>query len=174
MTNTKKLLGLGLAIAAIIVLLPVRDALAQPSPVPPSKPAFEVATIKLAAPNAVPQNQAVRVSPTRLSIANMSLSWLIYTAYGDCGLNTSLRVTGGRDSINGRAFAIEGLSSGPVTQRQQPLMLQTLLEEQFGLKLLHNEETQNLIPLLVSVIAHPWARWRDWHVFGDAVAFLKA
>jgi len=149
MTNTKKLLGLGLAIAAIIVLLPVRDALAQPSPVPPSKPAFEVATIKLAAPNAVPQNQAVRVSPPRLSIANMSLSWLIYTAYGDGGFNTSMRVTGGPDWVNRTAFAIEGLSSGPVTQRQQRLMLQTLLEERFGLKLLHNEETHDVLGLVV-------------------------
>ena len=149
MTNTKKLLGLGLAIAATIVLLPVRDALAQPSPVPPSKPAFEVATIKLAAPNAVPQNQAVRVSPTRLSIANMSLSWLIYTAYGDGGFNTSMRVTGGPDWVNRTAFAIEGLSSGPVTQRLQRLMLQTLLEERFGLKLLHKEETHDVLGLVV-------------------------
>jgi hypothetical protein len=80
MTPIKKLLGLGTVTAATIVLLPVRDVPAQTTPpVPPSKPAFEVATIKLAAPNAVSKNQAVRVSPTRLSIEGMSLSWLIYT-----------------------------------------------------------------------------------------------
>jgi len=36
------------------------------------------------------------------------------------------------------------------------------------------DSRNRLIPLLVSVIARPWARWRDWHVFGDAVPFLKA
>jgi len=150
MTHTKKLLGLGIATATTIVLLPVRDVLAQTTPpVPPVKPAFEVATIKLAAPNAVPKNQAVRVSPTRLSIASMSLSSLIYTAYGDGGFNTSMRVTGGPDWVNRTAFAIEGLSSGPVTQRQQRLMLQPLLEERFGLKLLHKEETNDVLGLVV-------------------------
>jgi uncharacterized protein (TIGR03435 family) len=79
----------------------------------------------------------------------MSLSWLIYTAYGDGGFNTSMRVTGGPDWVNRTAFAIEGLSSGPVTQRQQRLMLQTLLEERFGLKLLHNEETHDVLGLVV-------------------------
>ena len=150
MTHTKKFLGLGIATATTIVLLTVPDVLAQSTPpVAPSQPAFEVATIKLADPNAVPKNQAVRVSPTRLSIASMSLSWLIYTAYGDGGFNTSMRVTGGPDWVNRTAFAIEGLSSGPVTQRLQRLMLQTLLEERFGLKLLHKEETHDVLGLVV-------------------------
>jgi len=150
MTHTKKFLGLGIATATTIVLLTVPDVLAQSTPpVAPSQPAFEVATIKLADPNAVPKNQAVRVSPTRLSIASMSLSWLIYTAYGDGGFNTSMRVTGGPDWVNRTAFALEGLSSGPVTQRLQRLMLQTLLEERFGLKLLHKEETHDVLGLVV-------------------------
>jgi len=114
-----------------------------------AKPTFEVATIKLAAPNAVPKNQALRVSPNRLSIPSMTLSWLIYTAYGDGGFNTSMRVTGSPDWVNRRAFAVEGLSSGPVTQQQQRLMLQPLLEERFGLKILHKEETYDVLVLVV-------------------------
>jgi len=60
-----------------------------------------------------------------------------------------MRVTGGPDWVNRTAFAIEALSSGPVTQRQQRLMLQTLLEERFGLKLLHKEETHDVLGLVV-------------------------
>jgi hypothetical protein len=46
------------------------------------RPKFEVATVKPAAPNAVPRNQIVPTSPNRLYIPSMTLSWLIYTAYG--------------------------------------------------------------------------------------------
>src|SRR4051812_37939017 len=147
MTHAKKLLWIGIAITAPSVLLP--RLLAQAAAPAPSRPAFEVATIKLAAPSAVPKNQALRVSPTRLSIPSMTLSWLIYTAYGDGGFNTSMRVTGGPDWANRTAFAVEGLSSGPVTQQQQRLMLQPLLEERFGLKILHTEETYDVLGLVV-------------------------
>lgn len=150
MRYTRKLLWVGIASAAPIVLLPVPDLPAQTTAsVPSSRPAFEVATIKLAAPDAVPKNQAVQVSPSRLSIPSMTLSWLIYTAYGEGGFNTAMRVTGGPDWANRTAFAIEGLSSGPATQRQQRLMLQTLLDERFGLKLLHKEETHDVLGLVI-------------------------
>jgi len=150
MTRTRKLLGLGIAIAPAIALFPVPGVLGQATPsVTPSRPTFEVATIKLADPNAVPKNQALRVSPTRLSIPSMTLYWLIYTAYGEGGYNTSMRVTGGPDWANRTAFAVEGLSSGPVTQQQQRLMLQPLLEERFGLKILHKEETYDVLGLVV-------------------------
>jgi len=126
-----------MAIAPAIALFPVPGVLGQATPsVTPSRPTFEVATIKLADPNAVPKNQALRMSPTRLSIPSMTLYWLIYTAYGDGGYNTSMRVTGGPDWANRTAFAVEGLSSGPVTQQQQRLMLESLLDERFALKIL--------------------------------------
>jgi len=112
-------------------------------------PAFEVATIKAAAPNAAPNNQIVQVSPTRVSIPSMTLMALIYAAYGDGGLNTSMRVTGGPDWINKTAFSVEGLTSGPATPRQLRLMLQTLLEERFGLKLHSLEETYDVLALVV-------------------------
>ena len=84
MTYTAKLPWAASAISFLAIPLSFPRLAAQTT----AKPTFEVATIKLAAPNAVPKNQAVQVSPTRLSIASMSLSWLIYTAYGDGGFNT--------------------------------------------------------------------------------------
>jgi uncharacterized protein (TIGR03435 family) len=95
---------------------------------------FEAATIKLATADAVP-NQVLPSSPNRLYIPSMTLTWLIYTAYGDGGFNTSMRVTGGPDWVNRTAFSVEGVAAGPATPRQLRLMLQALLEERFALKI---------------------------------------
>ncbi len=131
MTLPKLILFLGLA----------ASVLAQPAP------KFEVATIKLAAPNAQPRNQMLRVSPNRMSIPSMTLTWLIYTAYGE-GMNTSASVTGGPDWIKQTAYAIEGQAQGPATQRQFQAMLRTLLEDRFGLKI-HTETKEGNIYALV-------------------------
>src|SRR5215467_15551045 len=80
-----------------------------------NKVAFEVATIKRAAPNATPKNQMVNVSPNRISIPSMTLSWLIYTAYAE-GMNTSVSVVGGPDWRNQTAYAIEAQSQEAATQ----------------------------------------------------------
>jgi uncharacterized protein (TIGR03435 family) len=125
-------------------LLLAQNLLAQNQPAPryeapdreavvSGKLAFEVATIKLAAPDAV-GNRVVPASPNRVSIPSMTLVWLIYTAYGE-GLNTAVKVTGGPDWINKTSYAIEGQAQQPSTQRQFRLMLRTLLEERFGLKI---------------------------------------
>ena len=56
MTYTQKFLWAGIAVASLTVPLPLPDLLAQtgaPASPPQSRPAFEVATIKLAAPDAV-------------------------------------------------------------------------------------------------------------------------
>jgi len=103
--------------------------------------AFEVATVKLAAPDAVP-NRVMATSPNRLSIPSMTLTALIYAAYGDGGLNTSMRVTGGPDWVKKTAYSIEGLASEPTTPRRLRLMLQTLLEERFALKIRSQAETR--------------------------------
>jgi uncharacterized protein (TIGR03435 family) len=98
-----------------------------------ARPAFEAATVKPAAPNALP-NRVMPTAPNRLAIPSMTLSWLIYTAYGDGGFNTAMRVTGGPDWVNRTAFAVEGVAPGKTTLRQRRLMLQTLLEDRFALK----------------------------------------
>ena len=81
--------------------------------------AFEAATIKLAAPDAV-RKQVTPSSPNRLYIPSMTLTALIYNAYGEGGLNTSMRVTGGPDWINRTAFAVEGVASMDATPRRRP------------------------------------------------------
>ncbi len=73
--------------------------------------AFEAATIKLAAPDAE-RNRVMQTSPNRLYIPAMTLTALIYAAYGDGGFNTSMRVTGGPDWVNKTAFAVEGVARG--------------------------------------------------------------
>jgi uncharacterized protein (TIGR03435 family) len=114
-------------VAAAIAVLTSQQAAQQ-------RPVFEAATIKLAAPEAV-RNRVMPSSPSRLNIPSMTLTWLIYAAYGDGGFNTSMRVTGGPDWINQTAFSVEGIASGPATPRQLRLMLQALLEERFALKI---------------------------------------
>jgi uncharacterized protein (TIGR03435 family) len=79
----------------------------------------------------------------------MTLTALIYAAYGDGGFNTSMRVTGGPDWINGTTFAVEGVASGQPTPRQLRLMLQTLLAERFALKIRDVTETPEVLGLVV-------------------------
>ena len=109
---------------------------------------FEVATIKLADPNAPGRNQMLRAAPNRMSIPSMTLSWMIYTAYGE-GMNTSATVTGGPDWVNRTAYAVEGLAHEPATQRQFQAMLRTLLEERFGLKIRTETRSGNVYALVL-------------------------
>jgi len=89
----------------------------------------------------------VRRSPSRVSIPGMTLSWLIYTAYGE-GMSTSTAVVGGPDWRNQTAYAIEAQSQQPATQLQFQAMLRTLLEDRFGLKI-HREAVEGDIYALV-------------------------
>jgi uncharacterized protein (TIGR03435 family) len=109
--------------------------------------AFEAATIKPAAPNAV-RNQMRRVSPDRISIGSMTLTWLIYTAYGE-GLSTSISVRGGPDWMGQTAWAVEAKAHQPATQRQFQAMLRTLLEDRFALKLHTGTEEGNIYALML-------------------------
>ena len=113
------------------------------------RPRFEVATIKPAAPNAAPRNQIVPTSPNRLYIPSMTLSWLIYTAYGDGGFNTSMRVTGGPDWVNSTSYTVEALAPGTPTPREFRQMLQVLLEERLALKLRIENQTVEINTIVV-------------------------
>jgi uncharacterized protein (TIGR03435 family) len=126
------------------------------------KATFEVATIKLAAGDALPKNQMLRLSPNRISIPSMTLSWLIYTAYGE-GMNTSIGLRGGPAWRNQTAYAITAQAAQPATQRQLQAMLRTLLEDRFGLKVHIETETGNFLSLTLSrpdgqlgPNVHPW------------------
>lgn len=119
---------------AAALSLAVIAVVAAPIPAGAQQPSFETATIKLAAPDAV-RNQFLQPSPNRLSIPSMTLTALIYAAYGDGGYNTSMRVTGGPDWVNRTAFSVEAVAAAPAPPRQMRLMLQALLAERFALKL---------------------------------------
>jgi uncharacterized protein (TIGR03435 family) len=142
----------GVATAAVITVLSLPVAvLAQREAPAEERPVFEVATVKPAAPDApaATRNRIMPTSPNRLNIPSMTLTALIYAAYGEGGLNTSMRVTGGPDWINKMAFAVEGLASGPATARQMRLMLQSLLEERFALKIRSETDSADILTLVV-------------------------
>jgi uncharacterized protein (TIGR03435 family) len=139
--------ALSTVVAIAVLMTPAAAAPPQDAPAD-VKPAFEAATIKLAAPDAV-RNRVMPTSPNRLSIPSMSLVWLIYTAYGDGGFNTAMRVTGGPEWANRTAFAVEGVASENTTPPRLRLMLQTLLEERFMVKLRRETVTANVLGLVV-------------------------
>jgi uncharacterized protein (TIGR03435 family) len=133
--------------AAIALATPSSAAGPQQEPTARGPLAFEAATIKLAAPDAV-RNQVIP-SPNRLYVPGMTLKSLIYTAYGDGGFNTSMRVTGGPDWIDRTVFSIEGVAAGPVTARELRLMLRTLIEERFALRIRDASEEVDVLALVV-------------------------
>jgi uncharacterized protein (TIGR03435 family) len=100
-----------------------------------ARPVFEAATIKLSTgPSRA--NIITQPSPNRLSIPGMTLMALVYAAYGDGGFNTAMSVRGVKpDWANQTVYAIEGLAAAPATPKQMRLMLQSLLEERFALRL---------------------------------------
>jgi uncharacterized protein (TIGR03435 family) len=139
------------AAVVIAILAGAAGANAQREASADARPQFEAATVKLAAPD------AVRIvvtpppaTPNRLYIPSMTLATLIYSAYGDGGFNTSMRVTGGPDWINRTTFAIEGVASGRPTLRQFRLMLQRLIEERFALKMRTEMRTGDMLTLVTA------------------------
>lgn len=141
----------GLTAAVVVAILAgAAGTNAQREAPADDRPEFEAATVKLAAPD------AVRIvvtpppaTPNRLFIPSMTLTTLIYSAYGDGGFNTAMRVTGGPDWINRTTFAVEGVASGRPTLRQFQLMLQRLLEERFALKMRTEMSTGDMLTLVV-------------------------
>jgi len=151
--------SLAVPLAMGVLNVPILKAQQPPAE---KNPAFEVATIKLAAPDAVPKNQMLRPSPNRISIPSMTLSWLIYTAYGE-GMNTAVGLRGGPEWRNQTAYAVEAQAPQPSTQRQFQAMLRTLLEDRFALKVHTGTETGNFYALVLDRSdgklgpnVHPW------------------
>ena len=120
----------------------------QQQPRATARPAFEAATIKLAERPASPLPVAPS-APNRLRIPSQTLTQLIYSAYGNSGFNTAMRVTGGPDWVNKTAFFIEGVAAGTPAPGQLRLMLQTLLEDRFALKISRETQTNDMLTLVV-------------------------
>jgi uncharacterized protein (TIGR03435 family) len=129
-------------VTAAVAAAPQREA-ATDAPL-----AFEAATVKLAAPDAI-RNQVIPAGPNRLYIPGMTLRALIYAAYGDGGFNTSMGVRGGADWTNRTVFAVEGVAPGSATPRQLRLMLRTLLAERFALEIRQETETHDQLALVL-------------------------
>jgi uncharacterized protein (TIGR03435 family) len=139
-----------LSAVAVIAVLAAPSAVArQQKATSETRLAFEAATIKLAPPDVVRSNRVISTSPNRMFIPGMPLTSLVYAAYGDGGFNTSMSVRGGPDWTNRTLFTVEGVATGPATGRERRLMLQTLLEQRFALKLRRETQTFKGLALVV-------------------------
>jgi uncharacterized protein (TIGR03435 family) len=131
-----------LAVTAIALVTASAAAHPQQGTAAERRLAFEAATVKLAPPDAI-RNRVTQPSPNRLSIPSMTLSALIYAAYGNGGFNTSMSVRGGPDWVNSTAFAVEGIAPAAASPRELRRMLQTLLAERFALQIRNSDQTQD-------------------------------
>ncbi|HEX5227705.1 MAG TPA: TIGR03435 family protein [Bryobacteraceae bacterium] len=95
--------------------------------------AFEVATVKPAAPDDTVSGLQPSTTPGRMEFRNATLRLLIYWAYGT-GMSTAMKVSGGPDWINRNRYTVEATAAGNPTDRDYRAMLRSLLEERFGLK----------------------------------------
>ena len=145
MNSTTKIMLAAFAIPAVL-------AAAAPQREIAARPAFETATIKLSTgPSRA--NVITQPSPNRLSIPGMTLMALVYAAYGDGGFNTSMSVRGVKpDWANQTVYAIEGSAAAPATPRQMRLMLQSLLEERFALRLHDASDTDAAIGDVLTLV----------------------
>jgi uncharacterized protein (TIGR03435 family) len=114
----------------LIVALACSTAAQQPPP--GKKLSFEVVSIRKAAPGSM-SNRTTIVNPRRITMQNINLTWLTYYAYG-AGLSTAVRVTGGPDWKDREGYDIQGLASQNSVEREFRLMVRTMLEERFALK----------------------------------------
>jgi uncharacterized protein (TIGR03435 family) len=146
--------------AAVVIALLALPAAAQAQSAD-ARPAFEAATIKPASPDAI-RNRIMPTAPNRLYIPSMSLVWLVYTAYGEGGFNTAMRVSGGPDWANRTAFAVEAVTPGPATGRQLRLMLQRLLEERFALRVRSESRIVDMNVLVVERAGTLGPRIKPW------------
>lgn len=96
-------------------------------------PAFEVASIKSAAPNDTLSGLQPSTTPGRMEFRNSTLRLLIYWAYGT-GMSTAMSVSGGPDWISRNRYTIVATAQGNPTDREYRAMLRGLLEERFQLK----------------------------------------
>jgi uncharacterized protein (TIGR03435 family) len=116
---------------------------------PPSRPSFEVASIKMnkagggkGSSTSVGTGDVLRPQGDRLLTRNATLRTIIRYAYGepngDQDFVVSLeaaRVIGGPSWIRSDAFDIDAkLPPRPTTPRERTLMMRTLLEDRFALK----------------------------------------
>lgn len=104
----------------------------------PNRPAFEVASIKLHRPTPGPFRSYKEVGPAGISFTNFDLNGCIRSAYGVAGY----QIVGGLGWLTSDRYDIVAKAAAAVPKAQLMLMLQTLLEDRFKLKV--HRETQEL------------------------------
>jgi uncharacterized protein (TIGR03435 family) len=119
------------AIAAL-ALLPFAQA--QPD----ARPRFDVASIKPNAPGGINTGDFRVLPGGRLTAEKVLLRFLIQNAYGV----RPFQLKGGPDWINSEGYDIEAKAEGNPSNGQMVLMMQTLLEDRFKLKV--HRETKEL------------------------------
>ncbi|HVW08450.1 MAG TPA: TIGR03435 family protein [Bryobacteraceae bacterium] len=114
----------------------------------PARPAFEVATIRPSGPIANIRPGAghfgIRVDAQRVDIGTMPLLTLICDAYQLRPYQVSAP-----DWTRNTLFDIQATIPGGVSPDRLPEMLQSLLEERFGLKTHHESKDQSVYALVV-------------------------
>jgi uncharacterized protein (TIGR03435 family) len=129
-----------------------------------SVPAFDAVSIKPHDPNA--QNIRIQVAPTRYSAQNVSLKWLITTAYD---LKSEDQVLGVSGPVGSARFDIEAKMDEETAEvfkklprkeadEKRRLMLQGMLADRFNLKV--HRETKDL-PMYALVIAKGGSKLKE-------------
>jgi uncharacterized protein (TIGR03435 family) len=107
-------------------------------------PAFEVASVKAADPNA--RSLDLRVSPGgRLTVTNLTLKAMVRWAYGV----KNYQLAGGPSWWDTDRFDVAAKAEGEATREQVMAMLQTLLADRFRLKARRETREGNVYALVV-------------------------
>ena len=126
----RRLSGTGIAAIAALPAIAAVAVFGQPA----ARPQFEVASIKPAG-----ERGPMILRPTANGLTGTaSLKVLMQRAYAV----QSFQITGGEEWTNAERYAIEAKAAGTSSREQIALMLQSLLEERFHLKI--RRETQEL------------------------------
>ncbi|HTA41967.1 MAG TPA: TIGR03435 family protein [Bryobacteraceae bacterium] len=132
----------GLTLAGILIVLSAA-ALAQPLPAAASQPAFEVASIKSSTDRQHGNVTEIAPGGERFTATNASLKLLLMTAYGV----NDRQISGGPSWLNSEFYDIQAKAERPSSPEQVHLMLQTLLQERFKLRLHKTTEQQAMYVL---------------------------
>jgi uncharacterized protein (TIGR03435 family) len=103
-----------------------------------TRPQFEASSIKADTLGGVNRNEFAE-SPGRLNIVNNRLRMIIMQAYG---LKQDFLLVGGPSWINPTRYTIQAKAEGNPSEQEMMLMLQTLLEDRFKLRI--HRETREL------------------------------
>jgi len=120
---------------ALALILPA--VIASQSQMPADRPAFEAASVKLHQPVPGPFRSSTGIEPGGINFTNVNLKGCIRAAYGV----PPSRITGGADWLNEERYDI--------VAKRLMLMLQTLLEDRFQLKLHHETKELPIYALVV-------------------------